>query len=75
MNLFNSLLPYLQIGVAISLIIVILLQQRGSGLGEAFGSGGDEFHRSRRGVEKILFNSTIVLGTLFFVLAFFSLIF
>lgn len=74
MDLFNILLPYLQIGVALLLITAILLQQRGSGLGAAFGGEEGSFHRSRRGAEKILFNGTIVLGSLFFVLAFISLI-
>lgn len=67
------LLPYFQIGVSVLLIAFILLQRRGSGLGEALG-GGSEFYRSRRGIEKILFNGAIILGVLFFVLAFFTLV-
>ena len=67
MEVFKTLLPYLQIGVSALLVAAILLQQRGSSLGEAFGGGGSEFYRSRRGIEKILFNGTIVLSGLFFV--------
>jgi len=42
----------------------ILLQQRGTSLGGAFG-GESSVYRSRRGVEKMLFISTIVLSILF----------
>lgn len=44
---------------AIVLIISVLLQNQGSGLGTAFG-GESNFYRSKRGVEKILFYVTIV---------------
>lgn len=73
MESVKSLLPYFQIGVSVLLVAFILLQRRGSGLGEAFG-GGSEFYRSRRGIEKILFNGAIILGVIFFVLAFFTFI-
>lgn len=53
-----------QIIFAILLMIAILLQQRGSGLGMAFGGQGNVY-RSRRGIEKILFYATIVLAVLF----------
>ncbi|OGZ32648.1 MAG: preprotein translocase subunit SecG [Candidatus Niyogibacteria bacterium RIFCSPLOWO2_12_FULL_41_13] len=73
MESVKSLFPYFQIGVSALLIAFILLQRRGSGLGEALG-GGSEFYRSRRGIEKILFNGAIILGILFFILAFFTFI-
>ena len=44
--------------------IVILLQQRGAGLGSAFGGSGG-FYASKRGAEKFLETATIVLGILF----------
>lgn len=53
-----------QIILAILLMIAILLQQRGSGLGMAFGGDGNVY-RSRRGIEKILFYATIVIAVLF----------
>jgi len=53
-----------QIITALSLSALILLQAKGTGLGSAFGGGG-EFYRSKRGVEKIVFIATIVLGVLF----------
>jgi preprotein translocase subunit SecG len=57
--------------ISIALIGVILLQSKGAGLGGLGGgqtSGGTSFH-VRRGVERLLFNITIGLSALFFVLA------
>ncbi|MCP6718358.1 MAG: preprotein translocase subunit SecG [Patescibacteria group bacterium] len=59
--------------VSIFLIISILLQQRSSSLGSAFGGTG-EFHGTRRGAEKKLFGVTIILSILFVVLALLNLI-
>lgn len=59
-------LPYVQIILSILLVAAILLQQRGSSLGGAFG--GDNFSAAfhkRRGGELFLFRLTIVLGILF----------
>jgi preprotein translocase subunit SecG len=53
-----------QMILAIALIASILLQQRGTGLGGAFG-GEVTAYRSRRGIERTLFRLTIVLGVLF----------
>ena len=53
-----------QIILAIALIAAILLQQRGTGLGGAFG-GEVTAYRSRRGIERTLFRLTIVLAVLF----------
>ena len=50
--------------LAVALIAAILLQQRGTGLGGAFG-GEVTAYRSRRGIEKRLFQFTIVLAVLF----------
>lgn len=60
----SSFLKIIQIILAIVLMVFILLQQRGSGLGIAFGGEGNVY-RSRRGVEKFLFIGTIVIATLF----------
>ncbi len=60
------ILPYIQIVLSVLLIAAILLQQRGSSLGGAFG--GDNFSASfhkRRGAELFLFRLTIVLAILF----------
>ena len=57
-------LQIIQITTALLLILFILLQQRGSSLSAAFG-GFNAAYRSRRGVEKFLFNATIVIAALF----------
>lgn len=49
---------------AILLIVVVLLQNQGSGLGSAWGGEGN-FYRSKRGAEKALFTATIVLAVIF----------
>ena len=53
-----------QMILAIALIASILLQQRGTGLGGAFG-GEVTAYRSRRGIERTLFRMTVVLAVLF----------
>jgi preprotein translocase subunit SecG len=53
-----------QLILAIALVVAILLQQRGTGLGGAFG-GEITAYRSRRGIERTLFRMTIVLAALF----------
>ena len=61
-----------QIIVAVALIMVSLLQVRGGGLGGIFGQA-DTVYRTKRGVEKTLFQLTIVLVVIFVVLAIVSL--
>jgi preprotein translocase subunit SecG len=60
--------------VSLLLIIVILLQNRGAGLGSAFGGTGGVY-LTKRGLEKKLFTATIVLAVLFFGLSLASLLF
>lgn len=50
------------------LIGLVLLQTRGSGLGSIFGGDGG-IYKTRRGMEKTLFNMTIVFATLFLVIS------
>jgi len=54
-----------QIILSIAVIIFILLQVRGAGLGSAFGSSSGAVFKTRRGVEKLIFNITIVFVILF----------
>ncbi len=61
----SLILPIIQIVISVLLVAAILLQQRGAGLGAAFGGAGDVF-RTKRGIEKILFYATIGLSVLFF---------
>ncbi len=66
MQTFVTILPYVHIGLSVIITALILLQQTGAGLGEAFGgSGGDIGFHTRRGFEKILFRATIVCSVLF----------
>ena len=67
-------LPFIQIGISILLIGGILLQQRGGGLSATFGGGDGGIYRTRRGVEKFIYRTTIVLAVLFFVTAVASII-
>jgi preprotein translocase subunit SecG len=53
-----------QIIVSIALMASVLLQSRGAGLGATFG-GDSSVYRSRRGIEKRLFQFTVVLAILF----------
>ncbi|HUG95566.1 MAG TPA: preprotein translocase subunit SecG [Pleomorphomonadaceae bacterium] len=58
--------------LAVSLTVAILLQQRGAGVGGAFG-GEVTAYRSRRGIERTLFRLTIVLAGLWVVFSVLSL--
>ena len=60
----KNLLLFIQILSSVTLIILILIQAKGVGLGRAWGGGG-EFYKSRRGVEKVIFNMTIIVAALF----------
>ena len=61
-----------QIVLSIALVMVILLQVKGGGLGGIFGQA-DTVFRTRRGVERTLFRLTIVLVLLFVILSIVSL--
>lgn len=69
----NPILAIAQILLSIGLIAAILLQSRGAGLGATFG-GESSAYRSRRGVEKTLFQFTIVLTVLFVAVSLISFI-
>jgi preprotein translocase subunit SecG len=61
-------LQIVQVIVAATLITLILLQTKGTGLGGIFG-GDSSIYKSRRGVEKTLFHATIGLSVVFFLVA------
>jgi len=66
MEAITASLPYAEIALSLLLILGIVLQQRGAGLGGAFG--GDNFSSTfykRRGAEKFLFYGTITVAVLF----------
>jgi len=63
------LIPFLnvtQIIISVALIVLIILQTKGSGLGGLFGGSDSSVYSTRRGVEKTLFNVTVGLALAFF---------
>ncbi|HLD11515.1 MAG TPA: preprotein translocase subunit SecG [Patescibacteria group bacterium] len=62
----ENILAIFQILFSLLLIGSILLQAKGTGLGSAWGGGG-EFYRSKRGLEKIVFTASVVFATLFII--------
>lgn len=66
MSALSAALPYALLVVSALLIGAVLFQRTGASLGGAFGADNfsSGFH-TRRGIEKTLFNTTIVLGILF----------
>lgn len=63
MNL-TQIINYSQIVLSFLLVAGILLQQKGSGLGSAFGGSNVEYS-TKRGAEKFIFRATLVLAVLF----------
>lgn len=63
--MMDATLNILQIILSALLVGCILLQARGAGLGAAFGGEGNVY-RTKRGIEKRLFQATIVVAILFF---------
>lgn len=64
----NRIIQTSTIVVSILLVLSILLQNRGAGLGGIFGGEGNVY-RTKRGAEKVVFITTIVLAVIFFGLA------
>jgi preprotein translocase subunit SecG len=60
----DSILQIITVGSAILMILAILLQQRGASLGAGFGSSG-ELYTTRRGIDKNLYEATIILAVIF----------
>jgi len=63
-----------QIIVSVVLIALILLQARTSGVGGVFGGSDTSIVRTRRGVERTMFNLTIVLAIVFFLITLLNVI-
>lgn len=75
METVSQVLPYVQIILSVLLTVAILLQQRGSSMGGAFG--GDNFsaaYHTRRGAELFLYRFSIVVSILFVASAFLSIV-
>ena len=73
----QGILPYVQIVqmiISVALIVIILVQAKGSGgLGGIFGGEGGVYH-TRRGVERTLFNVTVGLAVAFFLVSIVSVL-
>ncbi len=66
---FEDYISIAQIIISSALTVVILLQAKGSGIGAALGGGTSGSFRTRRGVEKTLFQLTIVLAIAFLIIS------
>ncbi len=66
---YRGAIEVAQIIVSTALIVSVLLQARGASLGSVFGGTGAVF-KTRRGIDKLLFNATIVFAVLFVLLSF-----
>ena len=60
----DTVLQIVMVGSGVLMIVAILLQQRGASLGAGFGSSG-ELYTSRRGIDKNLFEFTIIVAVIF----------
>jgi len=70
---WNTTLAITELSTAGLMIVAILLQSKGAGLGAVFGGEGNVY-RTKRGAEKVLFIATIILGVIFAGTAFASLL-
>ena len=60
----DTFLQFVNVGSAVLMIVSILLQQRGASLGAGFGSSG-ELYTTRRGIDKNLFEVSIIFAVIF----------
>ena len=63
---YRQYFQIIQIIVSIALIIAVLMQSRGSGLGSVFGGTGTVF-KTRRGIDRLLFRITVFFVVVFVV--------
>ena len=61
---YLAVIQIVQIILGVALVVSILLQARGAGLGSVFGGTGTVF-KTRRGIDRLLFRITIVFAVLF----------
>lgn len=60
----DAIIQIVMFGSAVLMVVSILLQQRGATLGAGFGSSG-ELYTTRRGIDRNLFEVTIVFAVIF----------
>jgi len=63
-----------QIIISVALVAIILLQVRSGGMGGVFGGAESAVYKTRRGVERTLFNITVGLSIAFFVITILNVI-
>jgi len=64
----KNILLFANMICAILIIVSILIQGKGAGLGSAWGGGGEMF-QTRRGVEKLTLRLTVILIVIFFIIS------
>jgi len=64
----NTYLSIAQIVLSVALILAIMLQVKGGGMGGIFGQA-DSVYRTKRGIERTLFQTTIVLAVIFIIIS------
>lgn len=65
MQTIQTVLPYIQVGVSVILVALILLQRSDADAGSTFGGDGNVTRYARRGLERTLFNLTIIAAVVF----------
>ena len=70
----KPIISLIQIILGVLLVLVIIIQQKGSGLGSSFG-GDMSFYRTKRGAEKLLFYATIAISLAFILSSLIGLLF
>jgi len=55
--------------ISVLIIVLILIQSKGSGVSAVFGGGEGNVYRTRRGAERVIFITTIVLIVAWFMIA------
>lgn len=65
----DTVLSIIMILLSVMLIIVVLLQSKGSSFSGAFGGDSGSIYRTRRGFEKTLFQATIGLAIIWVIFA------
>lgn len=65
----KTFLIVLQIIVSVLFILSVMVQQRSSGLSSAFGGSAGSIQSTKRGAEKVVFNTSIILAVLFVIIS------
>jgi protein translocase SecG subunit len=69
----NQIILIAQTVISILLVVLILLDQRGSALGGTFGGSGESFYSARRGLQQKIFLGIIIIGSLFIIISIINL--